>query len=87
MYILSKPHTFNFLLHSIKKFLKNSCMLINVSIMILLKWDALLIQGVMPKKDCLLIQYGRARKIIIEVIVSQDADFNFCIDSLNFLSV
>lgn len=56
-------------------------MLINVSIMILLKWDTLLIQGVMPKKDCLLIQYGRARKIIIEVIASQDADFNFCIDS------
>lgn len=56
-------------------------MLINVSIMILLKWDTLLIQAVMPKKDCLLIQYDRANKIIIEVIVSQDADFNFCIDS------
>ena len=56
-------------------------MLINVFIMILLKWDTLLIQGVIPKKDCLLIQYGRARKVIIEVIASQDTDFNFCIDS------
>lgn len=80
---ISHPnHTLSiFIMLFIKKFLKDFCMLINVSIMILLKWDTLLIQAVMPKKDCLLIQYDRANKIIIEVIVSQDADFNFCIDS------
>jgi hypothetical protein len=49
-------------------------MLINVSIMILLKCVTLLIEYMMPIKACLLIQYDKTRKIIIEVITSQDAD-------------
>lgn len=55
--------------------------------MILTKCVALLIQCMVTKKVCLLIQYDRARKIIIEVTEFQDADFNFWIYSENYFSL